>query len=125
MMQVTLPWPPAALKPNARGHWAIKARAAKSHKAACQILCMSQGIRALHWPAMSVTLEFRPPSARRYDADNALAACKALIDGVSAATGVDDSLWHLTLKRGAPVKDGAVLVTLERAEAVPLIGWVS
>jgi crossover junction endodeoxyribonuclease RusA len=125
MMQVTLPWPPAALKPNARGHWAIKARAAKAHKAACQILCMSQGIRALPWPAMSVTLEFRPPSARRADLDNMLAAMKAGLDGLSAASGVDDSLWHLTLKRGAPVKDGAVLVTLERAEAVPLIGWVS
>lgn len=125
MMQVTLPWPPAALKPNARGHWAIKARAARSHKAACQILCMSQGIRALDWPAMSVTLEFRPPSARRGDLDNMLAAMKAGLDGLSAASGVDDSLWHLTLKRGAPVKDGAVLVPLERAEAVPLIGWVS
>ena len=125
MMQVTLPWPPAALKPNARGHWAIKARAAKSHKQACQVLCMSQGIRALGWPAMAVTLEFCPPSARRGDLDNMLAAMKAGLDGLSIASGVDDSLWHLTLKRGAPVKDGAVIVTIERAEAIELRGVIS
>ena len=125
MMQVTLPWPPAAMKPNARAHWAIKARAAKAHKHACQVICMGQGIRALGWPAMAVALEFRPPSARRADLDNMLSAMKAGLDGLSAASGVDDSLWHLTLKRGAPVKDGAVRVSIERAEAIPLRGTIA
>lgn len=124
MMQVTLPWPPAALKPNARGHWAIKARAAKAHKAACQILCMSQGIRALGWPAMAVTLEFCPPTARRADLDNMLSAMKAGLDGLSAASGVDDSMWHMTIRRGSPVKGGAVNVTVEPAEVIPLRGVV-
>lgn len=123
-MNVTLPWPPAAMKPNARAHWAIKARAAKSHKHACQVICMGQGIRALGWPAMAVTLEFCPPTARRADLDNMLSAMKAGLDGLSAASGVDDSMWHLTIRRGSPVKGGAVNVTVEPAEVIPLRGVV-
>ena len=113
-MQVTLPWPPAALKPNARGHWAIKAKAAKAHKYDCQIICMGSGIRALGWDGLALDLTFCPPSARRGDLDNMLAAFKAGIDGIAAATGVDDSKWQITMRKGEPVKGGAVVATIEK-----------
>ena len=31
----TLPWPPADLSPNSRGHWSKLARAKKAYRAAC------------------------------------------------------------------------------------------
>ena len=34
-MNVTLPWPPSALSPNARQHWSALARAKKAYRAAC------------------------------------------------------------------------------------------
>ena len=115
-MQVTLPWPPAALSPNARGHWAKKAKAAAKHKMDCQTLCMGAGLRALGWPRMVVRITFHPPSARRADTDNMLAAMKAGLDGLAAATGIDDSLWAYTIAKGEPRKGGAVAVQIERAE---------
>lgn len=113
-MRISLPWPPRELSPNARGHWAIKARAAKSHRAACQILCMAAGARALGWPDMVVSITFHPPSARRADLDNMLAAMKAGLDGVAQATGVDDSRWTYRIARGEPIKGGRVDVELSR-----------
>ena len=109
-MQVSLPWPPKELKPNARVHWAEKARAAKRHKQDCMIICQGAGLRALPWKAMAVGITFHPPSARRADIDNMLAAMKAGLDGLAAATGVDDSTWTILIERGEPRKGGEVVV---------------
>lgn len=109
-MIVTLPWPPAPLKPNARAHWSVKAKAAAKYKRDCLICCQAAGLRVLPWDSMHVAITFRPPSARRADLDNMLAATKSGLDGLSAATGVDDSRWTLSLSKGAPMKGGAVLI---------------
>jgi len=34
-IELTLPWPPTALSPNARQHWAKLARAKKAYRLAC------------------------------------------------------------------------------------------
>ncbi|MDF3607531.1 hypothetical protein PE067_16105 [Paracoccus sp. DMF-8] len=116
MKSVTLPWPPSALSPNARVHWAAKARiAAKVRKDACY-LCQGACVRALPWDRMHVAIEFQPASARRYDLDNAVARCKSLLDGLSDATGIDDSRWTLALSRGPVVKGGAVIITVSEAQ---------
>ena len=118
---VTLPWPPSILSPNARVHWAERAKvAARARRDAC-ILCQSAGLRALPWPGMSVTLTFCPPDRRRRDTDNMLSSLKPALDGIADATGIDDSLWHLTLHRGAPRKGGAVVVEATRMSG----GWRS
>lgn len=116
MKTVNLPWPPACLSPNARKHWTVKARAAAKARRDALVCCQAVGIRALGWPGMAVTVEFRPPDQRRRDADNMLSSCKSLLDGVADASGVDDSRWSITIKRGPAVKGGAVVVTVERGE---------
>lgn len=40
----------------------------------------------------------------------------AMREFVADATGIDDSLWHLTLHRGEPRKGGAVVVDLALAD---------
>lgn len=104
------PWPPSILSPNARAHWAKKAKAAKKHKADCQLLAQAHGCRAIEADGLTVEITFHPPDKRRRDADNMLAAMKWGLDGLSAATGVDDSAWHIGFAKGEPVKGGAVLV---------------
>lgn len=116
MITVTLPWPASCLSPNARGHWSKKAAAAAKARRDAAILCQMQGARALPWAAMSVALEFRAPTRRAYDLDNALSSCKSLLDGIADASGIDDSRWDYSIKRGEPVKDGAVIVTLTPGE---------
>ena len=108
-MIVTLPWPPKELSPNARVHWAKKAKAAKSyrllaHLLACRLKC------PVGWEAAKVSITFEPPDNRRRDLDNMLASIKSGLDGISAAIGVDDSRWTVTIAKGVYNKGGRVIV---------------
>jgi crossover junction endodeoxyribonuclease RusA len=98
-LELTLPWPPSALSPNARhGHWSSLARAKKSYRWACATTARSQGAKRLSKPphALSVHLRFVPPDRRHRDDDNCIAAMKAGLDGLADVLGVDDSRFRLT-----------------------------
>ena len=118
VMVINLPWPPRSLSPNARIHWARKAKDAKQ----CRLTAFAQtklagvGKGDFDLPAsLKVTCVFAPPDHRRRDLDNMLSACKSLLDGVSDAIGIDDSKWHIALRKEAPVKGGSVRIELEQA----------
>lgn len=119
MMQVTLPWPSPKLNPNqARGqHWGKRAKLSKRYKTDCGWACKAAGLRPLSAARAAVSITFHPPDATRRDLDNMLAAIKSGLDAVSAAVAVDDSLFELTLARGAPVAGGAVVITIMAAAA--------
>jgi len=110
-----LPWPSPSLSPNARVHWRQKASAA----ATARSLAWGMTLEAMHGrklegpPALS--WQFCPPSRRRYDMDNLIAQHKAAQDGIADALGIDDSRFTTTYSMGAPVKGGAVHVTIARA----------
>jgi crossover junction endodeoxyribonuclease RusA len=105
---ISLPWPPAKLSPNARTHWASKAKAARDYKMACFAL-MSKHRKELKGQN-DFHLIFCPPDNRRRDLDNMLASSKHALDALSEITGVDDSNFTLTFKKGEPVKGGEILV---------------
>lgn len=108
---IVLPWPPAELSPNARVHWAAKSRAAKAYRSACFWIAKRDGKRIEHDGRLHVTLEFVPPDRRHRDRDNMLASCKAMLDGVADALGVDDRRFDLTI-RVADQIGGMVRVTV-------------
>lgn len=90
-MNITLPWPPAALNPNARhAHPAIKWKAAKAYRNACKALAEAHGMVAPDSPKIALWVEFVPPDRRPRDDDNMVAAFKAGRDGLADAMGVDD-----------------------------------
>lgn len=105
---IELPFPPAVLNPNRRPHWAVKARAFKTYKFQC-FAVLRQHRDQLQGRA-AFQIEFRPPDARRRDADNLFAASKAAIDALSQVTGVDDSKFCFTIRMGAPARNGAVVL---------------
>ena len=110
--QVLLPWPPKVLSPNARAHWGVRSKAAKSYRMQCFLFARKVGLVA---PAGRVllSLEFLPPNNRRRDDDNLLAAFKAGRDGLAAALRIDDSLFVSQVQLSADVHPGgAVRVTL-------------
>lgn len=116
MMQVSLPWPPAALRPNgSHGHWSTKSQAAKRYKADCTILCIANGLCKVEMDRAHLTMRFCPPDAQRRDLDNMFAATKHAIDAISQTIGIDDQHFGFTLTRGAPVKGGLVEVTISEA----------
>jgi crossover junction endodeoxyribonuclease RusA len=124
-MKVELPWPPAALWPNRRSHWGKKSRTAQKVRADAHTLTFQAwwadgrtrergNVRMLieHGEQIPVRLTFCPPTRRSYDVDNALAACKSMLDGVADGIAVDDSRFQLTLERGEVVKGGKVVVEI-------------
>lgn len=106
---IELPFPPAVLGPNARPHWGKRARAFKRYKADCVTLMLNRRKELAGLTAFAVT--FHPPTAHRYDTDGLISRFKAGQDALQVITGVDDSQFEMTYRRGEPVKGGAVVIT--------------
>lgn len=105
---IELPFPPSHLSPNARVHWAVKAKAVKQYKLICGALLSVR--RAALKGRSQFAIVFHPPSARRYDTDGLIARFKPGQDALSAITGVDDVHFVMTYRRGEPIKDGKVVI---------------
>lgn len=115
MEGVNLGWPDRPLWPNVKAHWAKNKPARDSQRKEAFFVAKACGWGKPVFPvhAVHLTMTFCAPTARRFDLDNALAACKGAIDGLSACLGVDDSLFSYTLRRGDKAKGGAVLISAE------------
>lgn len=107
---VLLPWPPAALSPNKRKDRRALTDVRRGYKNTAWALTLEA--RLDRAAGRHLTITFLPPDRRRRDLDNMLASLKAGLDGLAIALGVDDSEFALTLRRGAPVKDGRVEITI-------------
>lgn len=120
-MKFTCSWPDSVLSPNNRAHWRRKADARSPQRKEAAWLCLSSTTPAQREAIrqagrMKLRLEFLPPDRRGRDADNLLAACKGLIDGIADATGLDDRHYEISFAMLTDtVKRGAVKVTLEAA----------
>lgn len=113
--KLRLDWPVPCLWPNSRVH-RIKANGPRqSSKSAAYYAAHAAGWRKIQDAPERVhfVLTFCPPTNGRFDLDNALAASKAAIDGLSSLLGVDDSLFSYTIQRGEKSKNGGVIVTAE------------
>jgi crossover junction endodeoxyribonuclease RusA len=120
MLTITLPFPPSALMPNRKNgkHWADTHSAKRkawddAYMLALQALNQHKG----EWPSLQgpvpLTLTFCPPDKRIRDIDGMLSACKHHLDGVATALTINDYQFDpITLRRGEPVKGGAVIVTI-------------
>lgn len=115
-MIVMLPWPPAALSPNSRAHWAKKAKAVKAYRRDCGYATVgAKGRAGISGPA-SLSVTFRPPNARPRDMDNLLASIKSGIDGICDALAINDRQFgQITVLRGEPIRGGCVVVELHNA----------
>jgi crossover junction endodeoxyribonuclease RusA len=114
-VRLALSWPHKDLSPNARCHWALKAKAVKAarHDAGW---AMRRTFRTPPpWKAVHIHWEFHPKTANVPDGDNAEASCKAYRDGIADALCIDDSKFTTTHSFGEPVKGGSVIVTVREA----------
>jgi len=109
-VSVLLPWPDRVMSPNSRAHWS---RRAKAVKAARSLAYWTAHVGMDDAPDMfALRITFHPPDNRARDIDNMLASCKAYLDGIADAYGVNDSGFVLTLERGPVIKGGCVNITL-------------
>lgn len=103
LLQLTLPWPPSDLSPNARQHWSKLARAKKAYRAACAWTAKEQGAKRIEAERLRLTITFVPPNRRAHDLDNCLARFKSGLDGLADVLGVDDKAWSLTISKSDEV----------------------
>ena len=99
------------MSPNSRAHWSRKAKAVKAARTQAYWLA-HMGMAELPEGPIAVRVTFNPPDNRHRDTDNMLAMCKAYLDGISDAYGVNDARFVLTLERGPVIKGGCVSVTI-------------
>jgi crossover junction endodeoxyribonuclease RusA len=115
MTIVELPWPSRDLHPNARVHWARKAKATKQARSDAAWLALSSGVRTYDFAGadrLGVTLVFIPPDNRARDTDGMISSVKGYCDGIADVVGVDDSKWVLSIRREEPRKPGFVRVEI-------------
>ena len=91
--RIILPIPHADISPNARVHWAKKAKLASQHRRCGYVLCATQHDSNKH-EFSAYRLDFFWPDKRKRDKDNASARCKNYLDGIADYVGQDDSEWE-------------------------------
>jgi crossover junction endodeoxyribonuclease RusA len=112
LTRLFLPWPSNSLSPNARVHWAARARLVKAALQAAFYAAREAKVQC----DLSARLEFyfHPPDARKRDLHNMPGhfGVKAYIDGIAHAMGCDDRGFRVSWpdEWGAPVRDGRVVV---------------
>lgn len=116
----TLPWPDKALSPNSRidrrTSTKIRQAARDTGFYLAKEAMQNAGVRSYPFGVtrFAVSFTFHTSNMRRYDLDNALSRCKAYLDGIALATGVDDCWWdQVTLRRGEPVDGGRVVIEIK------------
>lgn len=112
MISLELPWPNKALSPNARPHWAAKAKATKTCKELAWGLTRLATSGRFRGPSASLEWVFHPKTANEVDLDNCIASCKAYQDGISMGIQVDDKKFQCTYRIGEPIKGGLVRVSI-------------
>lgn len=114
LRELTLPWPAAALSPNARGHWAKRHRAAQAASTEAYYAAIAYGWRQAELPAEGVlhlSIDFYPARACSIpDDDNMLGRFKAYRDGLAEALGINDRRFrshpvvHAEVRKGGEVR---------------------
>jgi hypothetical protein len=123
-LRVELSWPAAELSPNARVHHFILARFKKAAKTeagwATKLALQSNRHWAPPEDKIPVHLIAHPPEAwRTGDADNFIARCKAHLDAIAKAVGVNDRKFSAPTVEWADRQGrGKLIVLISSAEMV-------
>jgi Holliday junction resolvase RusA-like endonuclease len=113
-MVIVLPLPPRELSPNARPHWAVKARAVRCYREAAYLSALaSRPGRPLQAAKVTACFFFR--DRRRRDRDNLLASLKPAFDGIADARVVtnDAGLIHMPVEQCVDRRDPRVEIVVE------------
>jgi len=96
---VRMPFPAPELFPNRKNgeHWAKTHALKLAHQSYGFYATKAAGSFSAPDGDIPLSLLFLTPDGRKRDADNMLAASKALLDGMAAALGVDDSRFRPVL----------------------------
>ena len=110
MITIDLPYPHKALWPNGRAHWGTKSTQTQKHRQWAHLATLAE-TNASFVPSAIKLIVHAKPKGPLPDRDNCIAACKALLDGVADALGVNDQDFPaLTVEFASPREGRFVLV---------------
>jgi hypothetical protein len=129
-MRIDLPFPHKALWPNGRAHHMAKAREAKKHRqwahTATLEALQEHGTGGFGPGKIPITIEVHAKAKGPLpDADNCSAACKAMLDGIADALGVNDRDFAAPLVVFSPERDGRFVVIIGRENYLHARPWTS
>jgi crossover junction endodeoxyribonuclease RusA len=109
---IELPWPHPTLSPNGRAHFMAKSRMTKKARAWANLATKAANLSVPAEGRIRVILTFYPSISRNRDKDNLLASCKAYLDGMAEALGVNDSRFDPVVFIAEKAKSPKIVVTL-------------
>lgn len=117
MPDLVLPWPTKGLSPNDRVHWSVRSRAFKAAKQLAWAETINANLVVPRGPVTHVWIVALPPTRNLPDHDNILSRCKAYLDGMAIALGVNDATFkpHVDVSE-TPCKGGAIHIRITGAE---------
>lgn len=103
---------------NSRGHWRSRCSRARADRFVAAVTAR-QGVAAPPLPGASVRIDWFCPTRRLLDCDNALARCKAYLDGLTDAAWWNDdkAVRQVTIQVHPPGEKRGVVVIA----ATPLV----
>ena len=112
---LVLPLPPASLSPNGRAHVFTRARDARRVRGEAKFMARSalaaRGMGPPRWQQATVTYTWRNNRGPLPDADNLIARCKPVLDGlIDAGILADDR--HVTISARAERGEPSLIVTI-------------
>lgn len=122
VLTVTVGIPARTLSPNARCHWAVKAKATKRARveawASAQVAMYEANVKG-GWKEATAEVHWYARDVRRRDKDNCLASLKATFDGLVDAGLLhdDNAITHLPLVILVDSKNPRVEIHLKKYEA--------
>lgn len=114
-MRLVLPYPAKALWPNSRGHWAIKARETKKHRAYAWGLAKSRPDVSLGNGSIPIAITLHPKKTGPVpDNDNIIGSAKSYLDGIAQAIGVNDKHFAAPTVKIASERTGQMILEVGR-----------
>lgn len=114
MTTISLPFPPASLSGHAKGGWRAEAAETKKHREWASLVTRAAGPPTPAAGDIHIHITFVPPD-RRSDRGNMPNRCKAYLDGIADALGVNDRRFLPRYSFAPPAKPGCVIVEIEDA----------
>lgn len=119
-VSITLPWPDRHLFPNDRCHWAVKAKQVKKHRRLAYYEALEiqsaipDAVRADADQPIFYRIIYTPKINRHRDEDGIISSCKAYLDGISEAIGINDYRFHIRGCEALPAKrPGSIVIELD------------
>lgn len=108
------PWPNSKLNPNRNTFWRAKAPIKALAKNDAFYLTKTYPKPSFEDQDIHLKMVFYPPTKRKYDLDNQLAAMKSTLDGIAEAWEIDDRRFNqFTIEMSRQViRGGQVKITI-------------